>query len=143
MIILDTNIVSEVWRPRPHSAMLAWLDDQDQGDLYLCTPVLAELHFGAERLHSSHRKQFLHASITKLQTDVYRDRILPFDTEAAAVFGRIGAARERLGRRMQAIDAMIAAIAFSKGMRLATRDTDDFTGIGLELINPFEVSAKR
>ena len=143
MIILDSNVVSELWRPEPNSSVLAWLDAQDGANLFLCTPVLAELYFGAERLPRSRRKDVLETSIRQLVLDGYRDKILSFDIEAASAFGRIGAMREKAGRRMEPMDAMIAAIAMTHGMRLATRDVRDFIGIGLELINPFEVSVER
>ena len=143
MIILDSNVVSELWRPVPNSSVLAWLDAQDGTNLFLCTPVLAELYFGAERLPRGRRKDVLETSIRQLVLNGYRDRILSFDTEAASAFGRIGAVREKTGRRMEPMDAMIAAIAVTHGMKLATRDVRDFAGIGLELINPFEVSVER
>jgi len=73
----------------------------------------------------------------------YKDRILPFDIEAASAFGIIGAQRERAGRRMEPVDAMIAAITVAHGMKLATRDTSDFADIGLEVINPFEAIVDR
>jgi len=85
----------------------------------------------------------LKASIKQLEIDGYRERILPFDIEAASAFGRVGALREQLGRRMEPVDAMIAAIALSQGMKLATRDVGDFVGVGLELINPFEATVER
>jgi hypothetical protein len=143
LIILDSNVVSEAWRTLPNSSVVAWLDAQDRARLYLCAPVLAELHFGAERLPAGRRRELLRASIKQLELEGYRDRVLPFDIEAASAFGRIGAMRERVGRRMDPMDAMIAAIALVHGMKLATRDVSGFAGVGLDLINPFEVPAKR
>ena len=139
MILLDTNVVSETWRPQPSRVVLAWLDAQPKDTLYLCTPVLAELRFGAERLPSGPKKDRLTARIHSLEAG-YFDHIRTFDIEAASAFGRIGAQRERAGRRMEPLDAMIAAIALANGLKLATRDTDGFADIGLDVINPFELA---
>jgi toxin FitB len=141
MILLDTNVISEIWRPKPDATVLAWFKGQPAHSLYLCTPVLAELRFGAERLALGHRKKLLQEAIDRLEAELYRDRILGFDASAASEFGRIAATRERAGRRIEAIDAFIAAIALAHRAALATRDTDDFSDIGLEIINPFEVAA--
>lgn len=142
MILLDTNIVSETWRPQPSPVVRAWLDAQAADQLFLCTPVLAELLFGAERLVAGSKKDRLIARIAKLQAG-FEDRILAFDIDAAAAFGRIAAQREQAGRRMEPLDAMIAAIAVAHGMKVATRDTSDFADIGLDVINPFEAIVDR
>jgi toxin FitB len=140
MIVLDTNIVSEVWRPKPHTPVLEWLSSQLASSLYLCTPVLAELRHGVERLANGRRKNNLKHAIDQLENEGYRDRILPFDTAAAAEFGRVMAQRERAGRRMRTMDALIAAIIVAHGASLASRDTGDFSDLGIELINPFELA---
>jgi predicted nucleic acid-binding protein len=138
MILLDTNIVSEMIRPRPSAAVDAWLNAQPWTSLYLCTPVLAELRFGVERLASGRRQNALAASIDRIENEYYRDRILSFDTIAAGIFARIAAQRERQGRRMEPVDGLIAAIALSNSATFATRDINDFSDLGLDLINPFE-----
>jgi predicted nucleic acid-binding protein len=142
MILLDTNIVSEAWRPRPSEAVIAWVDAQPVLSLYLCTPVLAELRYGVERMPDNPRKVRLQGHIDTLETEGYRDRILPFDQSAALEFGRITAVRERMGRRMEPLDAFIAAIALSQKATLATRDVGDFAEIGLDLVNPFDVTTR-
>jgi len=101
-------------------------------------PVFAELRYGVERLDVSRRKDRLRAWVDRLETEVYPGRILGLDLIATHEFGRLSAQRERIGRRMQPIDALIAAIAVANHMALATRDTNDFADLGLELINPFE-----
>jgi hypothetical protein len=143
LILLDTNVVSELWRPQPSPIVRAWLDTQENSSLFICTPVLAELHFGAERLPNGRRKEILTALIAQVEVSGFRDRILSFDLAAASAFGRIGAQRERTGRRMEPLDAMIAAIALANGLALATRDTDDFAEIGINVINPFEGAVDR
>ncbi|MEI9804661.1 MAG: type II toxin-antitoxin system VapC family toxin [Pseudolabrys sp.] len=141
--MLDTNVVSELWRPRPDHAVRFWLDTQEPHALFICTPVLAELHFGAERLAKGKRKEILHGLITQVEVSGFKERILPFDMASASTFGRIGAQRERAGRRMEPVDAMIAAIALTNGLKLATRDTSGFADIGLEVVNPFEAVVAR
>ena len=143
MIILDTNIASEVWRPTPHTAVSGWARSQPAGSLYLCTPVLAELRYGIERLAPGQRKDALKAAIDHYETEGYRDRILPLDTAAATVFAGLMVKRERAGRRMNTMDALIAAIAVVHEAALATRDIQDFADLGLHLINPFDASPDR
>jgi predicted nucleic acid-binding protein len=138
MIVLDTNIVSEPWRKSPDAQVIDWLNSQSPLGLYICSPVLAELWYGLERLDAGARKEALRHQVTRVEQEAYRDRILAFDSVAAAIFGHITAARERVGRRMDALDATIAAIALANGATLATRDVSDFSGIGLSIINPFE-----
>jgi hypothetical protein len=138
MIVLDTNVISEVWRPNPNAVVLDWLEAQPTASLYLCTPVLAELRFGIERLQPSRRKDRLAAAVDRLEAEGYRDRILPLDSTAAAEFGRIAARRERIGRRMEPMDALIAAITLTNRAALATRDAEDFANLGFDVINPFD-----
>jgi predicted nucleic acid-binding protein len=143
MIILDTNVVSEPYRPTPSARVRAWLDSQPTKSLFLCSPVLAALQFGVERLPSGAQRTRLTAAIDELENDLYRDRILSFDTSAAKEFGRIMAERERIGRRIELMDAQIAAIALTHRAALATRDTSDFANLGLQVVNPFEAVADR
>jgi predicted nucleic acid-binding protein len=137
MILLDTNVISEVTKALPRASVVAWIDAQQPASLFICAPVLAELHSGIERLAVSGRHRRLKAWVERLEFDLYAGRILPFDTAAAKAFGRLTAGRERVGRRIEAMDALIAAIALTNQMTLATRDVDDFTDLGLDLINPF------
>lgn len=138
MILLDTNIVSEFWKPRPSAAVCAWMDAQPASSLYLCTPVLAELRYGLELLDPSARKERMRALIERLETDMYRGRILALDMAAASAFGRLAARHEKVGRRMQPMDALIAAIASTHRMAVATRDTGFFSGLDIDVINPFD-----
>ena len=141
MILLDTNVVSEATRPRPDMGVVAWLNEQRWDTLYLCAPVLAELRYGVARLADGRRKDVLASAIHEIESNLYRGRILPFDQAAAVIYGDLVAKQERQGRRMEQIDAMIAAIALVHGATVATRDIDDFADLGLELINPFELPA--
>jgi predicted nucleic acid-binding protein len=138
MILLDTNVVSEGWKPKPNPQVVAWLNAQPADSVYICIPVFAELRFGVELLDPGPRKDRLQAWVDRLETEVYQGQILTLDLLAAHEFGRLAARLQKSGRRMDPMDAMIAAIALAHGMTLATRDTQDFADLGLDLINPFE-----
>ena len=140
-MVLDTNVISEMWRPRPNPRVNEWLNSQPTRQLYLCTPVLAEIRSGMERLPEGTRKTFLREMSDQLTATGYRGRVLDFDVPAAVQFGRITAQREQSGLRLEPMDAMIAAVALANRMVLVTRNVDDFAGIGLTLIDPFTARA--
>ncbi|MBV6488939.1 MAG: type II toxin-antitoxin system VapC family toxin [Pseudorhodoplanes sp.] len=141
MIVLDTNVVSEAMKPRPTPAVMAWLDEQDQPSVFICAPVLAELRFGVERLAEGRRKEALSTVINTIES-AFGERILPFDRSATRFYAQVAAKREKAGRRLEQMDGLIAAIALAHGAIVATRDIDGFSGLGLELINPFDLRGK-
>ena len=142
MILLDTNIVSEPIKPRPNIAVRDWVDEQPASTLYICAPALAELHFGLNRLAAGARRDRLRDYLEYLENDLYRGRVLVFDANAAAAFGRIVAHRMRVGRPIQPMDALIAAIAHIHGATLATRDVNDFVDLDINIVNPFDSKAR-
>ena len=139
MILVDTNIVSEAMKLQPDRAVTAWVNAQAWDSLYLCTPVLAELRYGIERLARGRRKNLLAAGLDRVENELYHGRILSFDQAAAVNYGRLTVNREQQGRRMEQMDALIAAIALTHGAIIATRDARDFADLGLEVINPFDL----
>jgi toxin FitB len=141
MILLDTNVISEIFRVQPNPAVVAWIDSQSPEIMFLCTPVLAELCFGVAALPQGRRRQRFEDSISRLQHELFRGRMLVFDAAAAVEYGRIAAQRQSIGRRMGRLDAMIAAIASVHSATLATRNVGDFSDLDIEVINPFEGSA--
>lgn len=143
MILLDTNVISEAFRIAPSAAVRAWLDAQTPADLFLCAPVLAELRYGIERLAAGARRAGLEQALSDVETDLFDNRILPLDRASAYEFGRVLARRTGVGRPIATMDALIAAIALSHRMAIATRDVVDFDGLGLNVINPFEPAAAR
>jgi toxin FitB len=143
MILLDTNVLSETHRPRPNTAVRDWLNSQAPGALYLCAPVLAELRYGLERLPSGRRRDRLEEWLRNLEQDHFVDRILPFDQQAAHELGRIMSRREKAGRPIKTMDALIAAVAVRHAATVATRDISDFDSLGLELIDPFGQTDRR
>jgi toxin FitB len=137
MIVLDTNVISETMRRVPKAAVVEWLDSQPANDLFLCTPVLAEIYYGVARLDESMRKSNFLRSYRQIVAEVFEGRILPFDAPAAEAYGELVAELESDGNPITVIDAMIAAIAQSNAATLATRNTAHFTKTGVTLVNPF------
>jgi hypothetical protein len=140
MILLDTNVISEPYRARADSTVQQWLDRQEQSDLFLCAPVLAELHYGVARLPAGARRNRLAGWLRYVEEEEFRDRILPFDRNAAHEFGRVMVLWRQQGRSVGPMDVLIAAIAMTHDAVLATRNVRDFEGVGLSLVNPFEPS---
>ena len=136
MIVLDTNVCSEVVKPAPSAAVLLWLRAQDRA-AFITAITAAEVLYGVESLpHGKRRAQLLDAAEKMLKGE-YENRILSFDERAARLYAPIRAAREAAGRPISDLDAMIAAIARSHGAPVATRNIADFEGCGIRTINPW------
>lgn len=141
MIVLDTNVVSEIMRPRPEPAVLAWFDAQGPGELWLTAVGAAELMFGIARLEDGARKQQLARTVTMMFETDFSGQVLPFDLAAASVYAQLVAQRERMGQPVAMADAQIASVCLAHGAILATRNTKHFDGLGLTVINPWGVVA--
>lgn len=137
MIVLDTNILSEAFKPKPSRAVLDWIAGQEPLDVFITAITEAEILLGIEMLPAGKRRRQFSAAIDKVLIEEFGGRVLPFDGEAARVFPKIVAGRDALGRPISQFDAMIAAIAQSRRALLATRNTKDFEGCGLTLVNPW------
>jgi toxin FitB len=140
LIIVDTNIVSEPFRPRPSDAVGEWLNRQSASDLFLTTISLAELYRGIAILPDGKRKQALKEDTDSFRRDYFGGRILAFDMEAAFAYADLTAKTRALGISMSFADAQIAAIAATHGFSVATRDVGPFTAAGVSVINPWEAS---
>jgi predicted nucleic acid-binding protein len=138
VIVLDTNVVSELMRGAPASAVVEWVDGQPATDLYLSAVTVAELLFGIARLPDGRRKSALAEQVEAMIREDFAHRVVAFDETAAAHYADIAARRERAGRPISAADAQIAAICRSHGAVLATRNAADFTGTGVVVIDPWE-----
>jgi toxin FitB len=137
MIILDTNIVSEFMRPQPNGAVVQWLGAQVVETTYTTAITLAELQLGLATMPKGQRQEMLADRISKLETQSFNGRCLPFDAKAAHSYAKITAHRRAIGRPISQSDAMIAAIARSLSMTLATRNTGDFVATDIKLHNPW------
>lgn len=135
MILVDTNVWSELTRPSPDQRVQVW-EAENAPRLWLSTIVIGELLSGAHMLPDGKRKTGFLAGYDDLIA-AYRDRIAPFDEAAAHHYGPILAFLEKAGRNPTTADAQIAATARSRGMALATRNAKDFEGLGIKLINPW------
>jgi predicted nucleic acid-binding protein len=134
VIVVDTNIVSEMMREEPDRNVLAWTDTV--GRLHTTAVTLAEIEYGIARLPEGRRKDRLADTAARVFTD-FGDVILAFDARAARQYAGIVVGRERAGRPIADADAQIAAICASREATLATRNTGDFEATGISLINPW------
>lgn len=140
MIILDTNVLSELMRSQPDAAVFAWVAARRRADLYTTSVSKAEILYGIAALPEGRRRAALAAAAEAMFSDDLAGRVLPFDEEAAVVYAQIVAARRRGGRPIEAFDAQIAAIALVGDAELATRDIAGFANCGLTLLNPWEAA---
>lgn len=138
MIVLDTNVVSEAMRPEPHPSMRAWLNDQAAETLYLSTVTLAELLFGIAALPAGKRKGRLAQALDGLM-GLFRDRILPFDIDAARRYAELAVTAKTGAQGFPTPDGYIAAIAASRGFLVASRDTAPYEAAGVPIINPWNI----
>jgi len=137
MIVLDTNIVSEAMKPAAHPAVRAWLDKQVAETLYLSSVTVAELLFGIAALPAGKRKNRLSEAFDGLLA-LFRDRVLPFDIDAARQYAELATLARGSGRGFPTPDGYIAAIAASRRFIVASRDTAPYTAAGVTVINPWE-----
>lgn len=138
MIVLDTNVVSEAMKPEPHPSVRAWLNDQVAETLYLSSVTLAELLFGIAALPAGKRKDMLAQALDGLM-GLFRDRVLPFDTDAARRYAELAVTAKTGGRGFPTPDGYIAAIAASRKFIVASRDTAPYEAVGVSVINPWKV----
>ena len=137
MIVLDTNVVSELLRPSPDPTVETWVAECRGTDLYFSAVGEAELRYGVAILPTGRRRDALGSTIEAILREDFDDRILPFDSGAARAFATIAADRRAAGRTASPSDCQIAAIARSRGMAVATRNVRDFDDMGIELFDPW------
>jgi predicted nucleic acid-binding protein len=137
LILLDTNVISEMMRPAPDQRVIHWLNEAEAGRLHLSTVSIAEILFGLDLLPAGRRRQGLEERFEAFLDQAFAHRLLSFDEAAARHYGPLMGGRRRAGRTMAAPDGQIAAIARSRAMALATRNRGDFESCGLSLINPW------
>jgi len=138
VIVVDTNVISELMRGKPNPLVLAWVAVQPRA--LLCTTYInqAEIPYGIAALPEGRRQAALAAAAAAMFAEDSAGRILPFDAGAAAHYPEIVVARRRAGNPIEKFDALIAATALAVGASIATRDTGGFAGCGLTLVNPWE-----
>lgn len=136
MILLDTNVLSELMRAEPDPRVLEWVDAQPASELVICSITVAEILYGIARMPDGKRKQSLLALASAIFDEDFAGSILPFDADAAVHYAEIAAESEARGRVVEMADAQIAAIGRLHDAVVATRNTRHFESLGVDLVDP-------
>ncbi len=138
MLILDTNVLSELMRPRPAPTVIEWVAGHPAGQLFITTITEAELRYGVALLPAGNRREQLGLALDQMLDEDFRQRILSFDRSAARAYAGIVARRRHAGRPISQFDAQIASIARSRDAGVATRNTLDFANCDIKLVDPWD-----
>ena len=141
MIILDTNVLSGLMQQQPDPQVVAWLDGQSAESIWLNSVTLFEIRFGLALLASGRRKKLLHERFEELLQDDLQNRVLLFDTNAAAQAAQLAADRKAGGRPVDMRDTFIAGIALAHKAILATRNIRHFSDLSVTVVNPWDCQA--
>lgn len=137
MILLDTNVISELMRAEPAQTVLDWFGQHEAADLFISAVTEAELRAGVAYLPEGQRRDRLQLAVDAMIDQDFQGRILPFDTVASRPYAEIAARRRAAGRPIAEADCQIASIARATDAPLATRNVKDFDGCGIRVINPW------
>jgi predicted nucleic acid-binding protein len=137
MILLDTNVVSEVMKARPAEAVVTWLNGQDSSKLYVSAITIGEIAYGLRILPDGKRRSGLRARFEQFITLAFDRRVLAYDESAARIYGELMGNRKELGLPMSVPDGQIAAVARHNHLAVATRNVADFENCGIDIVNPF------
>ncbi|WEX79624.1 type II toxin-antitoxin system VapC family toxin (plasmid) [Sinorhizobium numidicum] len=138
MIVLDTNVISELWKAEPDRTVLAWIDAQMIETLYLSAITVAELRFGLAAMPAGKRRTIFQNRLEGEVLPALAGRVLPFDLDASRSYADLMAQAKTSGKAIGKADGYIAATAVAHGFMVATRDTSPFEAAGLDIINPWE-----
>jgi toxin FitB len=138
MIVLDTNVLSETLRLKPADSVKRWMEAQPATSLFTTAICEAEILYGVGLLAAGRRRVALEQAVAAIFAEEFAGRVLPFDSTAARAFADIAVRRRRSGRPISELDAQIAAIALSHGAAVATRNIEDFTDCGINVISPWK-----
>jgi predicted nucleic acid-binding protein len=138
MIVLDTNVLSELMRPKPDDGVIVWIKGHSASRLFTTSVTQAEIFHGILLLAPGRRRTALQEAAEAMFAEDLGGRVLPFGSDAALPYARIAAARRRAGRPISHFDAQIAAISVVHGAVLATRNVLDFEGCGVDLVDPWQ-----
>ncbi len=137
MVLLDTNVVSELMLASPNQDVLAWVDNLPSRELFVTAVTEAEIRTGVAFLPDGARRRGLLGAVERTLGSLFPDRVLPFDSSAARAYADIAASRRAAGRPISQSDCQIAAIALTRGMAVATRNVRDFSETGVDVIDPW------
>ena len=135
-VLLDTCVISELVVPRPDPKVVQWVDSLDESTVFLSAITIGEIQRGVARLPDSARKQRLADWLNGDLLVRFQDRILPLGVAELLTWGTLVARLEAQGRPLPAMDSLIAAIALTHNLYLATRNESDFAGTGVPILNP-------
>lgn len=135
--LLDTCAISELIAKQPNAGLVQWIDSIGEEKIYLSVITIGEIKKGIEKLTDSRRKGELTEWLKDDLLARFKDKILPIDTEVMLVWGELTASLERQGRKMPAMDSLIAAIAAHGKLNLVTRNEDDFEHTNIVVVNPW------
>lgn len=138
MIIVDTNVVSELMRPSPSERVREWVRGQPARETFTSAVTVAEVLYGIERLPGGRRREELRSAAIEV-FDGFADQVLAFDVAAAEQYALVVSHRERLDMPIEGFDAQIAAICRVREAALATRNVTDFQETGIKVINPWDI----
>lgn len=138
MIILDTNIISELMKTVPDQNVVAWVNQQESIHLFITIPSIAEISYGLAVLPKGKRRDYLQEAFQHVLITSFKHRILAFDQSSAHSYGQLMGHRKNLGKPLSILDGQIASIAKVHQMNIATRNTKDFCDCELDVINPFK-----
>jgi predicted nucleic acid-binding protein len=138
MTILDTNVLSAIMRTKPEAAVVEWLDRQPSDSVWLSSITVFETRFGLALLPKGRRRRGLERAFESVLTEDLANRVLDFDSVAAATAAQLAADRQRAGRVVDLRDTLIAGIALARRATIATRNTKHFEGLDVPVINPWD-----
>ncbi|MDV2985951.1 UNVERIFIED_CONTAM: type II toxin-antitoxin system VapC family toxin [Methylobacteriaceae bacterium AG10] len=140
MIVLDTTVLSELWRASPAPSVLAWVDAQAIETLYLTAVTVAELRFGTAMMPSGRRREIFRDRLEREVLPAFTGRVLPFDLDASRHYADFMARARAAGKAIGMADGTIAAAAAVRGFMVATRDTGPFEAAGVGVVNPWRAA---
>ena len=138
MILLDTNVISELWKLEPEPAVLVWVDAQAIETLYLSAVTVAELRFGIAAMPEGKRRSVFHERLEREVLPAFSGRVLPFDLAASQAYADLMSQVRDRGLAIGMADSYIAAIAVTQGLMVATRDQAPFKAAGVKVIDPWQ-----
>lgn len=138
MIVLDTNVLSELMKPAPAASVRQWVATRPASSFFTTAVTQAEIFLGVKLLSKGKRRDAIEAAAQAMFEEDFEARVLPFGSDAAKAYAQIAAGRRRSGRPISHFDAQIAAIARATGATVATRNIADFQACDIELINPWQ-----
>jgi predicted nucleic acid-binding protein len=138
MILIDTNVISELWKAEPNPDLLAWIDAQAVETLYLSAVTVAELRFGVAAMPEGKRRSIYQERLEKEVLPAFTGRVLPFDLAASRAYADLMAGARLTGKAIGKADGYIAASASACGLMVATRDISPFEAAGLKWVNPWD-----